>query len=47
MRPVLEGMCQYLWLLDGSVDLIDLALMNDAIAVRDENRRRQMAKPRP
>lgn len=40
MRPVLAGICQYTWLSDGSVDLMDLARMNDALAVRDENETR-------
>lgn len=40
MRPVLEGCCQYVWLIDGSVGLADIARMNDAITVRDENQRR-------
>ncbi|MCX5516236.1 DUF6889 family protein [Kaistia algarum] len=37
MRPVLRGLCRYESLKDGSVDLIDLVRMNDAISVESEN----------
>ena len=37
MRPVLEGMCHYESLKDGTVDLFDLSRMNDMISARDEN----------
>lgn len=37
MRPVLRGMVQYTDLLSGAVDLADLALINDALDVNDEN----------
>lgn len=40
MRPVLRGMCLYESLKDGSVDLADVARMNDAIDVEEENFRR-------
>ena len=40
MRPVLEGMCQFESLKDGTIDLVDVALMNDALDVRAENERR-------
>jgi len=40
MRPVLEGMCQYESLVNGSLDLADLARMNEALDVRNENRAR-------
>jgi len=40
MLPVLAGICQYIWLKDGSVDLNDIALMHDAMAVKAENERR-------
>ncbi len=40
MRPVLEGCCKYESLLDGTLTLADIALMNDAISVRNENTRR-------
>lgn len=39
MRPVLAGMCQFESLKNGALDLSDIALMNDAINVRDENDR--------
>ena len=40
MRPVLEGLCRYESLIDGSIDLADVARMNDALDVRCENERR-------
>lgn len=40
MRPVLRGLCKYESLKDGTLDLLDVALMNDAISVMDENERR-------
>jgi len=40
LAPVLRGMIGYELLLDGTVTLWDLALMNDAIAVQQENERR-------
>lgn len=46
-RPVDRGYCKYESLIDGTLDLYDIALMNDAIDVRDENeiRARQAAEP--
>jgi hypothetical protein len=44
MRPVLEGLCKYESLLDGSLDLADIACMNDALNVREENNQRLAAK---
>lgn len=40
MRPVLDGLCQYESLLNGSIDLFDIARMNEALDVRCENERR-------
>lgn len=40
MRPVLRGVCRYESLLDGTLDLCDLAFLNDALDVQDENERR-------
>ena len=40
LRPVIEGMCLYESLLDGTVSLADVAKMNDALDVRAENERR-------
>jgi hypothetical protein len=40
MRPVLEGLCQYESLLNGTLDLFDIARMNDALDVKCENERR-------
>ena len=40
LRPVMAGMCGYESLKDGTLDLADVALMNDALAVRDENEHR-------
>lgn len=44
MRPVLRGACKYEGLIDGSLSLIDLARLNDAIDVFDENARRLAAR---
>ncbi len=40
MRPVLAGLCQYESLKHGDLDLCDIALMNDALDVKNENNRR-------
>lgn len=40
MRPVLEGMCKYESLLDGTLGLEDIAKMNDALDVKYENESR-------
>ena len=37
MAPVTSGMCRFESLKDGSVDLADVALMNDALAVKSDN----------
>lgn len=37
MRPVLAGMCRYESLLDGTLGIADVALMNDALDVRADN----------
>ncbi|SDV49079.1 DUF6889 family protein [Chitinasiproducens palmae] len=37
LAPVIAGMCRYESLLDGSIGLEDIALMNDALAVRADN----------
>lgn len=37
MRPVLRGLCRYESLKDGTLDLCDIADMNDAITAQDEN----------
>lgn len=44
MRPVIEGLCKYESLIDGTLELTDIARMNEAIAVKYENmeRRREM-----
>lgn len=44
MAPVLDGMVRYESLVDGAVTIADVALMNDALAVRAENRRRAAKK---
>ncbi len=43
LRPVSEGWCKYESLKDGTVNLMDIARMNDAIDVRRENEARQTA----
>lgn len=37
MRPVLEGLCKYESLIDGTLSLFDIARLNEALDVRDEN----------
>lgn len=37
MAPVAAGMCKYESLKDGTLDLADVALMNDTLAVRADN----------
>ena len=36
----MEGLCRYESLKDGSLDMCDIALMNEAIDVKNENERR-------
>ena len=43
MAPVLNGLCRYESLLDGTISLGDVVRMNDAWAVLQENRRRAQA----
>ncbi|WP_024904461.1 DUF6889 family protein [Robbsia andropogonis] len=43
LQPVLEGLIRYESLLDGSVNLEDIALLNDALTVKRENQRRIQA----
>lgn len=40
MRPVLEKCCNYESLIDGTLDLEDIARMNEALDVRMENERK-------
>lgn len=40
LRPVVRGLCKYESLKDGTLTLADVALMNDALAVQDENENR-------
>lgn len=40
MRPVMAGLCKYESLIDGTLDLCDLAEMNDALDIQEENQRR-------
>lgn len=42
MRPILAGMCSMSDAKDGTLDLADFALMNDALAVQSENQWRAM-----
>lgn len=39
MRPVIKGMCRYESLKNGTLDLADIALMNDALDVQADNQR--------
>jgi hypothetical protein len=40
MRPVIEGMCLYESLIDGRLDLADIARMHEALDIHAENRAR-------
>lgn len=40
LRPAARGLCRYESLKDGTLDLEDVALMNDALDIQDENERR-------
>jgi hypothetical protein len=40
LRPVLEGMCSYESLVNGTLGLEDIARLNEAIDVRNENQAR-------
>ncbi len=40
MRPVMEGLCKYESLLDCTLDMEDLARMNEALDVKYENETR-------
>jgi hypothetical protein len=40
LRPVAEGLCKYESLKDGTLDLEDIAKLNDLIDVKVENERR-------
>jgi len=40
MRPALEGVCRYESLKDGTLDLADVAKMNEGLDVKAENEKR-------
>jgi len=40
LRPVLRQLCRYESLKDGSISLLDIAKMNEALEVEAENRAR-------
>lgn len=40
MRPVMKSLCKYESLIDGTLSLFDIARMNEAIDVENENLRR-------
>jgi len=37
LRPVLKGLCKYESIIDGTLSLGDIALLNDALDVQNEN----------
>ena len=39
IRPVLAGMCSYESLINGKIHIEDIARMNDALDLKDENER--------
>jgi hypothetical protein len=43
LAPVVAGLCKYESLKDGTLDLYDIALMNDALAIKSENDARARA----
>ncbi len=47
MRPVIRGMCRFESLKDGSIDLCDIALMNEALDAMDENASRANEASKP
>jgi hypothetical protein len=44
MLPVKRGMCKYESLVDGTLDLVDIARMNECLEVEEENIRRLTEK---
>ena len=40
LAPVTAGMCKYESLIDGKLDLLDIAIMNDALRAKNENEHR-------
>lgn len=46
LRPVLAGMCRFESLIDGTLTLEDISLMNEALDVQQENEwRKAQVKP--
>ena len=41
LRPVLRGLCRYESLLDGKINLVDIAKMNEALDVEAVNNARK------
>lgn len=39
-RPVVRGLCMFESLLDGTVDVAHIAVLNDVLDLHDENQRR-------
>lgn len=37
MAPVIAGLCSFEGLKNGAIDICDIALMNDALAVKADN----------
>lgn len=37
LAPVVANLCKYESLIDGTLDLLDIAILNDALAVKAEN----------
>jgi hypothetical protein len=42
LAPVIHGLCKYESLLDGTLNLVDIARMNEAITVSNENQHRMV-----
>jgi hypothetical protein len=52
LRPAIKGMCKFESIKDGTLDLADIALMNDALDVVADNEylveeAREASKPKP
>lgn len=47
LQPVLSQLCKYESLKNGALDLVDIARMNDALAVSNENQARILAARNP
>ena len=40
LRPVMNQLCRYESIIDGTLDLVDIAILNEALDAQEENQRR-------